>query len=71
MLRMMNAENIRYTYGVAPSLTDAQALALSEMADRSIGALLVLGVGWVWPENIRESESVAERVLDVLRNEDV
>jgi hypothetical protein len=30
----------------------------------------VLGVGWVWPENIRQSESIAERVLDVLRNEE-
>jgi len=51
-------------------MSEIQRLALSEMADRSIGALLVLGIGWVWPENIRQSEAVAERVLNVLRKED-
>ena len=50
-------------------MSETQKLALSEMADRSIGALLVLGLGWVWPENIRQSDAVAERVLDVLRKE--
>jgi hypothetical protein len=32
--------------------------------------LLVLGLGWVWPENVRQSESVAERVVDVLGKEE-
>ncbi len=44
-------------------MSETQKCALSEMADRSIGALLVLGIGWVWPENVRLSEAVAERVL--------
>ena len=47
-------------------MSETQKRALSEMADRSIGALLVLGIGWVWPESVRQSEAVAERVLDVL-----
>lgn len=51
-------------------MSDTQHLALELMADRSIGALLVLGLGWIWPENIRQSENVAERVLDVLRKEE-
>jgi hypothetical protein len=51
-------------------MSDAQRLALELMADRSIGALLVLGLGWVWPDNIRQSEATAERVLDVLRKEE-
>jgi len=51
-------------------MSETQKLALSEMNDRGIGALLVLGLGWVWPEHIRQSEQTAERVLDVLRNEE-
>jgi len=50
-------------------MSEVQRLALETMADRSIGALLVLGLGWVWPENVRQSDAVAERVLDVLGKE--
>jgi hypothetical protein len=51
-------------------MSELQRLALREMPDRSIGVLLVLGYGWVWPENVRQSEAIAERVLDVLRKEE-
>jgi hypothetical protein len=51
-------------------MSDTQRQALEAMADRSIGALLVFGLGWVWPEHVRQNEAIAERVLDVLRNEE-
>jgi hypothetical protein len=44
-----------------------QKQALQEMDARGIGAMLVLGLGWVWPETIRQSEQAARRVLDMLR----
>jgi hypothetical protein len=44
-----------------------QKQALQEMDARGIGALLVLGLGWVWPQTIRDSEQAARRVLDMLR----
>jgi hypothetical protein len=47
-------------------MSDVQRKALQEMSERGIGALLVLGLGWVWPENIRQSEQAAERVLTII-----
>ncbi len=47
-------------------MNEIQRKALREMAERGIGAMLVLGFGWVWPETIRNSEQAARRVLDML-----
>jgi hypothetical protein len=48
-------------------VSEIQRKALAEMAERGIGAMLVMGLGWVWPETIRNSEQAARRVLDMLR----
>jgi hypothetical protein len=47
-------------------MSEIQRKAIREMAERGIGALLVMGFGWVWPQNIRDSEQAARRVLDML-----
>ena len=47
-------------------MSEIQRKALQELAARGIGALLVMGFGWVWPQTIRDSEQAARRVLDML-----
>jgi hypothetical protein len=48
------------------AMSEIQRKALREMAERGIGAMLVMGFGWVWPQTIRDNEQAARRVLDML-----
>lgn len=43
-------------------MSEVQRQALSAMAARNLGALLV-GGQWVWMQDVRESEDAAARVL--------
>lgn len=44
-------------------MTTIQKLALAIMAEENIGAIIVNGYGWVWPEQVRSSEEVAYAVI--------
>jgi len=44
-------------------MTATQREALAKMYDKNLGAVLVNGYGWVWPQMIRESNEVAVAVL--------
>lgn len=43
-----------------------QRTALWLMREQNLGAVLTSGLGWVWPQQIRESEQAALAVLEVL-----
>jgi hypothetical protein len=45
------------------TLTATQKTALRMMGEENLGAILVQGLGWVWPQDIRDSEKTAEAVV--------
>jgi hypothetical protein len=45
------------------TLTATQKTALRMMGEENLGAILIKDFGWVWPEDIRNSEEAAKAVV--------